>query len=63
VLIDGSSDWCYLALLFTIVVCGLGRIVFNNVPPSQPELILIITLSDLPGSPLAFSCAKGTTVW
>jgi hypothetical protein len=42
-LIDGSSDWCYLALLFAIVVCGLGRIVFNNVPPGQPELILIFS--------------------
>jgi hypothetical protein len=30
-------------LLFAIVVCGLGRIVFNNVPPGQPELILIFS--------------------
>jgi hypothetical protein len=63
VLIDGSSDWCDLALLFPIVVCGLSRIILYYVPPSQPELILILSLSALPGSPLAFSCAEGTTVW
>jgi len=62
-LIDGPSDWRYLALLFPIVVGGLGRIVFNYVPPGQPQLILIVTLGALPSSPLALSCAKGTAVW
>jgi hypothetical protein len=62
-LIDRPSDWSYLALLFPIVVCGLGRIVLNYVPPGQPQLILIITLSALSGSSLALSCAKGTAVW
>jgi hypothetical protein len=61
-LIDRPSDWSYLALLFPIVVCGLGRIVLNYVPPGQPQLILIFTLSALSGSPLALSCAKGTAV-
>ena len=62
-LIDWPSDWRYLALLFAIVVCGLGRIVLNYVPPGQPQLILIVTFGALSGSPLAFSCAKGTAVW
>ena len=63
VLIDWPSDWCYLALLFPKVVCGLCSNVLNYVPPGQPQLILILPLGALSGSALAFSCAEGTSVW